>query len=190
VDLVLEAHDEALAALRAPEGRAQIVAAAGVLHPAERIVVFGIGPSATLARYVATLLTRAGRRSLVLDAAGIMLADQLLDLREGDALVVLAYGRAYREVEAVFAEAARLDLPVVLVTDSLEARLASRARLVLPARRGRAERVALHGATLVALEALVLGLAGAGRGEAVATLERLNRLRAAVSLRRPPPGEA
>lgn len=178
--LVLDAHAEAFEALRSAASRAEIARAVGVLHPAERIVVFGIGPSAALATYVSLLLARSGRRSGVLNVTGGMLADQMLDLRAGDALVVLAYGRAYREVVAVFAAARCLGLPVVLVTDSLDRRLARSANVVLSARRGRAERMALHGATLVCLEALVLGLAAAHRTTAVATLERLDRLRSEV----------
>ncbi|WP_428486947.1 MurR/RpiR family transcriptional regulator [Rhodopila sp.] len=180
VELVFEAHEEALAQLRQPDARARIIAAVSALHPASRIAIFGIGPSAALAGYVAMLLSRAGRRSLNLTVTGAMLADQLLDLRAGDALLILAYGRAYREVVAVFAEAKHLDLPIVLVTDSLDPKLARFAKVVLPARRGRAERVALHGATLVCLEALVLGLAAASKSTAVATLERLHRLRGAI----------
>ncbi len=180
VELVLKEHEEALRSLRLAASRAQIVAAVSALHPAERIAVFGIGPSAALASYVATLLARVGRRVLTLNTTGAMLADQMLDLRSGDALLVLAYGRAYGEVVAVFAEARRLGLPIVLVTDSLDQKLARFATVILPARRGRAERVALHGATLVCLEALVLGLAAASKTDAVATLERLDRLRGAV----------
>lgn len=179
VELVFEAHEEALQSLRLPAARAQIVAGISALHPAERIAVFGIGPSAALVSYVSMLLARAGRRTLALNTTGAMLADQMLDLRSGDALLVLAYGRAYGEVVAVFAEARRLGLPIVLVTDSLDPKLARFATVILPARRGRAERAALHGATLVCLEALVLGLAAAS-AEAVTTLERLNRLREAV----------
>ena len=181
VNSVFDAHQEALEGLRPASARERIVAAAAALHPAQRIAVFGIGPSAHLASYVAMLLARAGRRGLVLNTTGAMLADQLLDLRPGDALLVLAYGRAYREVAVVFAEAQRLDLPIVLVTDSLDRKLADCAAVVVPARRGRADRVALHGATLVSLEALVLGLAAAGHADAVATLERLHRLRGEVA---------
>lgn len=180
VNLVLEAHAEAFEAVCSPASRAVIAEAIGVLHPAERIVVFGIGPSAALATYVALLLTRSGRRSGVLNVTGGMLADQMLDLRAGDALIILAYGRAYREVSAVFAVSRRLGLPLVLVTDSLERKLARFANVVLPARRGRAERVALHGVTLVCLEAVIMGLAAAHRKAAIATLELLNQLRTDV----------
>jgi DNA-binding MurR/RpiR family transcriptional regulator len=175
------AQREAVEALHEAPAQATILAAVRALHPAQRILVFGLGPSAALARYLATVLNRGGRASQPLDASGIGLADQLLQLRAGDALLVLAYGRTYREVATVFAEARRLALPLVLVTDSLEQRLARQADVVVPARRGRTRRVALHGATLVALEAIALGLA-ASRGDlALAALERLNDLRAAVA---------
>jgi DNA-binding MurR/RpiR family transcriptional regulator len=177
VELVFEAHEECFAGLRTPVAREQIVAAVSALHPANRIAVFGIGPSAALASYVAISLTRSGRPCLTLDTTGAMLADQLLGLRAGDAILALAYGRPYREIVVVLAEARRLALPIVLVTDGLNGKLAPLADVILPARRGRTERVALHGATLVCLEALVLGLAAGRRRDAVATLERLGRLR-------------
>jgi DNA-binding MurR/RpiR family transcriptional regulator len=137
-----------------------------------------------LAGYVSVLLERSGRRVKTLNTTGIMLADQLLDLRSGDVLLALAYGRAYREVKAVFTEAKRLGLPVVLVTDDPESKLGKAADVVLAAQRGRTDRVALHGATLVGLEALVLGLAAANRKEALKALHHLNELREAISGKR------
>jgi hypothetical protein len=47
--------------------------------------------------------------------------------------------------------------------------------------RGQAERVALHGTTLIALEAVILGLAAANREVAMASLQRLNALRKSVT---------
>ncbi len=176
---VLDAHDDAIRHLRLPEGRDQIAAAVAALHPAERIGIFGIGPSAALAAYAAMLLARSGRQVVMLTATGSMLADQMLNLRVGDALLVLAYGRGYAEVVTVFDEARRLGLPIVLVTDSPDKKLARLASVVVRALRGRANRVALHGATMVCLEALILGLAAAS-SQTVANLERLNRLREAI----------
>jgi len=181
VDLAIEAQREAVEALATPEARATLRAAVAALHPAHRVLVFGIGPSAALARYVSTLLARAGRTARALDASGIALADQMLDLSQGDVLLVLAYGRAYREVVALFGEAKRLALPIVLVTDSLDRALARHADVVVPARRARGRRVALHGATLVALEAIILGLAAADGPRALAALDRLNDLRTSIT---------
>ena len=76
--------------------------AAGVriLDAAERIAVFGIGPSSALASYVSTLLARSGRRSRTIGATGFMLADQLLDLVKGDALGVIQLElRSFVELE-------------------------------------------------------------------------------------------
>ncbi|MFN3449503.1 MAG: MurR/RpiR family transcriptional regulator, partial [Roseococcus sp.] len=56
VDMVLETQREALEALAAPDSRATLRAAVAALHPARRILVFGLGPSAALARALALLL--------------------------------------------------------------------------------------------------------------------------------------
>ena len=180
IDLVLAAHEEAMAVLRAAPAKAQIAAAVGALHAAERIVVFGIGPSSALASYAAILLGRGGRRAMALDQTGIRLADQLLDLRPGDAIVVIAYNRPTREVSTLVDEARRLGLPIVMMTDIPGTTLARLADVVIAIPRGRTERVALHGGTFVALEALLLGLASLHATAAMTTLDRLNALRSAV----------
>jgi DNA-binding MurR/RpiR family transcriptional regulator len=182
--MVLEAHAEALAALRSAAFREQLGRVLPMLHAAGRIVVFGIGPSAALAQYAAMLLARARRRSMCLDATGFMLADRMLDLRAGDTVLALANGRAYREVTGLFGEARRLRLPIVLVSETAESALARFADLVLVIPLGKRQRVALHGGTLVGLEAVVLALAAANGERALATLERLNVLRIGVRWQR------
>jgi DNA-binding MurR/RpiR family transcriptional regulator len=180
LDGILRAHAEGLAVLQSPKCRAQIAAGVRVLDGADRIAVFGIGPSAALATYVSILLARSGRRSRTINATGSMLADQLLDLGTGDALLILAYGRLYREVKAVFTEAKALRLPTVLVTEADDTPLAKLADVCLVIPRGRPGQMALHGATFVGLEALVLSLAAAKPKAALASLDNLNRLRRAT----------
>jgi DNA-binding MurR/RpiR family transcriptional regulator len=180
LDGILRAHAEGLAVLQSRKCRAQIAAGVGVLDGADRIAVFGIGPSAALATYVSILLARSGRRSRTINATGSMLADQLLDLGAGDALLILAYGRLYREVKAVFTEAKALRLPTVLVTEADDTPLAKLADVCLVIPRGRPGQMALHGATFVGLEALVLSLAAAKPTAALDSLDNLNRLRRAT----------
>ncbi len=182
VENVLRAHADGLEVLKSQECRAQIATAVRVLDAADRIVVFGIGPSAALAGYVATSLARCGRASRTIDATGSMLADQLLDLRRGDVLLILAYGRLYREVRAVFAEARELGLATVLVTEADGTPLAKLADVAVAIPRGRPGQVSLHGATFVGLEAMVLSLAAAKPEAAVASLDKLNRLRRATEV--------
>ncbi len=180
LDSVLQVHREGLNILQSATCRARIAAAVRVLDGAERIAVFGIGPSSALATYVSILLGRSGRRSRTINATGSMLADQLLDLRAGDALLVLAYGRLYREVKALFTEARALSLPTVLITEADDTPLAKLADVCVAIPRGRPGQVALHGTTLVGLETLILSLAAANPNAALASLDNLNRLRRAT----------
>jgi DNA-binding MurR/RpiR family transcriptional regulator len=182
LDGILQAHADGLDVLRSEKCRAQMAAAVRVLDGASRVAVFGIGPSSALAAYVSTLLARNGRRSRTIGATGSMLADQLLDLAKGDVLLILAYGRLYREVRAVFAEAKALGLPSVLVTEADDTPLAKLADICVAIPRGRPGQVALHGATLVGLEGLVLSLAAARPDAALASLDNLNRLRRATEV--------
>lgn len=177
VAAVIETHRESLQQIAEPAGQAALVQAIRTLHACDRILVFGIGPSAPLSEYVTLMLRRHGRAAQALNATGSGLADQLVDLAPGDGVLVLAYGRTYPEVVLLFAEGARLRLPIVLVTDSLEPKLARQAQVVVPARRGRHGRVAMHGATLAALEAIVFGLAFADADNAVDALARIGDLR-------------
>jgi DNA-binding MurR/RpiR family transcriptional regulator len=103
-----------------------------------------------------------------------------LDLHSGDVLLILAYGRLYREVQAVFSEAKALDLPTVLITEADGTALSRMADVCVAIPRGRPGRMALHGATLVGLEALVFSLAAANPAAALASLDNLNRLRRAT----------
>jgi DNA-binding MurR/RpiR family transcriptional regulator len=182
LDGILQAHADGLDVLQSEKCRARMAAGVRVLDGADRIAVFGIGPSAALASYVSILLARSGRRSRTISATGSMLADQLLDLCAGDALLILAYGRLYREVKAVFAEARALRLPTVLVTEADDTPLARLADVCVAIPRGRPGQMALHGATLVGLEALVLSLAAAKPEAALASLDNLNRLRRATEV--------
>jgi DNA-binding MurR/RpiR family transcriptional regulator len=177
VDLVAASHADALATMQSPEVRARIASAIALLARAQRIVVFGLGSSAYLAGYTGALLARNGHATHVLDATGSDLADQLLGLKSGDALLMLAYGRTYGEALVTLSEARRLKIPVVLIAGTLDTRLSGRADVEIPVARGRADRVALQGATFVCLEAIMLGLAASNRSRAVSELERLNDLR-------------
>jgi DNA-binding MurR/RpiR family transcriptional regulator len=184
LETVLQAHIEGIEVIRSRLFARQIAAGVQALDSAARIVIFGIGPSASLAAYVSALLGRCGRRSRTLNVTGSMLADQLLDLRRGDVLLALAYGRLYKEIDAVFSEAKALGLPSVLITEAPGTPLAKLADVVIAIPRGRPGHVALHGATLVGLEALVLSLAAAKPDASLSSLDNLNHLRAVIDGRR------
>jgi DNA-binding MurR/RpiR family transcriptional regulator len=177
IDHVLGTHREALLHLSRGSPRAQILAAIDVLAAAKRIAFFGIGPTAPLAQYAHFTFSRNGRPGLLLDASGSTLADQLLHLGSVNALVMFTYGVAYPEAEASVAEARRCHIPIVVISDSLDERLARHAAVVVPAHRGRAGNVALHGVTLACVEAILMGVVAREQGLASETLNKLNQLR-------------
>lgn len=180
IDRVLEDHGAALEELSSCGTRAQISAAIRLLTPARRVGIFGIGPSSYLARYFALQLTRSGRPARVFDGSGSPLPDQLLGMQDVDVVVMLAYGHPYKEATACIAEARRLRKRILLITDFSEKNLASYAAVSVNVHRGQAGRVALHGATLVCLEAILLALAQQSKDRSITTLERLNELRRSV----------
>ncbi len=177
IGTLLEVYAAGLEILRTDEFRDNLLKALQKLHGARRIVVFGIGPTAHIAAYFAARLRRKGRHQKVIDKTGTALADQLLDLAPGDAVVMLAYGALYKEADVTLSEARRLRLPVILLTDSPRNQLSGRAQVVLTVPRGRSERLALHGVTVFCLEMLLLGLAAGGADKALSTLADLERLR-------------
>jgi DNA-binding MurR/RpiR family transcriptional regulator len=183
VDQVLLAHQEAMATMASPRTRADIRAAIKILDRAPIVAVFGMGPTASVARYFAVMIGRAGRTPLLLNASGIGLADQLLHLPKAQAILVLAYGTLYREAKVTLDEAQRLRLRIVLITDAINHELAAYAHAVIHIPRGQAGRVALHGATVVCLESIMLGLAAAKSEHSVQTLDRLNDLRSRLRKR-------
>lgn len=177
---VVGIQEDHLAALRTPAMAQGFGQALTVLAACATAHVFGLGPSGALADYLTLQLGRVGRPARALTQSGIGLADQMLAMRPGDALVLIAYAPLYREVRVVMDRAEALGLPVVLISDSLGPSLAGRIAVTLEVPRGRSEHLALHSATMVMIEALVLGLSAQDRDRALDTLDDFASLRAAI----------
>lgn len=177
----LELHAEAISALGRSVSRERFDATVERMLAADRIAVFGIGPSGAIADYLAIQLGRFGIEATALTETGLLLADRLLGLRRGDLLLVLAYGRVYGELQATLDRADALDLVRVLITDSLGAELGGRVDLVLDIPRGRVDTMSLHTPTVAFLEALLVGIAARRPTETLESLRELNRLRAAIA---------
>ena len=194
---VLDLHEGALSALRRPEMAEAFAQALDLIGGAGTRHLFGIGPSGAVADYAALQFNRIGLRSQALTASGVALADRLAWIAQGDVVVMLAYAPLYREVEVILDHAAEVGARVVLISDSLGPLVGGRVEVVLPVPRGRSDHLALHGATLVLIEALSLGLAARDRTGAIETLDKLSRLRGRIDrdwlkrgTRRAPPSAA
>lgn len=158
--------------------------AVDLLASSTRVVWRGVGPSAHLAAYGEFLCRRIGRSSIAMLHTGTSFADELLDIRRGDAVVALAYGRLQPHVRVLVDRADTMHVPVLLVTDAVGHRLRDRVAVTLPTGRGSPGLFASHGTTLVLIEGLVLGLAAVDEPAAEASLAMLNDLRAELTGRR------
>jgi len=151
--------------------------AVGAICDARRVQVFGLGPSSAMASYLVIQLSRFGIEAATLSNTGLLLADDLMKLRPGDLVVMLAYGRVYAELAVLLDAIASAHLRSLLLTDTLAAPLRERVELVLPVARGRAEMLSMHTATLGLLEALLVGVASQRPKETLASLRGLNEMR-------------
>jgi DNA-binding MurR/RpiR family transcriptional regulator len=154
------------------------------LTAATRIWWCGTGPSAFLAGYGAFLCRRLGTPAGTLTHAGADHADELLALRDGDAAVVLAYGRVHPYVHVLLDHATATGVDIILVTDIRGPRLHTPVAVQLNAGRGTPGLFASHGTTIVLVEALVLAIAAHDPGRATEALASLNELRHGLTGRR------
>jgi DNA-binding MurR/RpiR family transcriptional regulator len=177
---VIGLHEDVLDVLKRYDFAASFAQAVEILTGAGRRQVFGIGPSGALAQYATLQFNRVGLTTTALCATGVALADQLLGLQPRDAILMIAYAPLYREVTIVLEQARRSQVPIVLVSDSLSPYVADDVAVVLPVPRGKANHLAMHGGTMVLIEAIIIGLAGQDRDRALAALDRLSSLRGAI----------
>jgi DNA-binding MurR/RpiR family transcriptional regulator len=176
-ETTLEIHLQSLQSLRRSITPEQFEKAVGSIIGAQRILVFGLGPSSAMAAYLIIQLGRFGLDAAGLMNTGLLFADDLQKLRKGDLVIILAYGRVYAELALLLDEIDRRRVGSLLLTDTLIAKLRHRVDQVLPVARGRADMLSMHTATLGLIEALLVGVATQRPTDTLASLKELNDTR-------------
>ncbi|AGP53919.1 MurR/RpiR family transcriptional regulator [Streptomyces rapamycinicus] len=147
------------------------------LADAREVVAYGVGASELAARHVVLKLRRAGRRARFVGATGFTMADELLSLGRGDAVVILHPGRRLREFTVLTDRARAVGASVVLVTDVPTGPLATHADVVISAPHTPTGITAESLAGIVVMDALVLALASLDEPRAVEASHQLTVLR-------------
>ena len=147
---------------------------------APAVMTYGIGPAAALADYLCLSLKRIGIVARGSGVTGFRLADELLELRADEAVVVFAPIRQFREVSVIVEHARAVGAKVVLVTESLGMALAPKVHAVLSTPQSTTTAASEVTAGLVLAHALTLSVASAARETAVEALRLVNELRAEV----------
>jgi len=177
---VLKTHRESLEVMASVEFAAAFERTVKLLFAARHRFVFGIGPSGSVAEYAALQFNRLGLPTTALSESGVGLADRLMTVREGDAVLMIAYAPVYREVSVILDHAGESGVPVALVGDSLAPFVRKRVAEVLPVPRGKADHLSMHGATMVLIEAMIAALAAEDKEAALTSLTRFGALRGAI----------
>lgn len=177
---VMSIHEKALEALRDQQFAVSFERCIDILAGAPRRHVFGIGPSGAMADYASLQFNRIGLPTNALSVSGIALADRLLWVGKGDAVLMMAYAPLYREVDILLDHAARHDVPVILISDDLGPLVAGKVAEILPLPRGNADHLAMHGGTMVLIEAMIVALAARNKEAALDSLDQLSMLRGSI----------
>lgn len=148
---------------------------------ANKLVIFGIGPSAAMADYFATQLRRFGISVNVFSHSGLLLADELLQIQENDHVLLLAYGHIYTEVTVLLDHAQSVGAKTSLITDNLKDKLSARVNLIIELPTGVADGFLMHTVTLAFIEAVLVGIAYCASDEVIGNLKVLNELRASLA---------
>ena len=151
-----------------------------LLVGADRTIVFGPGPNGAFVTLFVQGLRRFGLRALAVTERGQGLAESLMELHAGDVVVLMAYERTTREIDAILDAAETARLPLILITDSLAHALRKRFAVSLVAGRGSSTMFPTQVTTLAILEALLLAVAGQDRRRTFSAMQRLGEAREAV----------
>jgi len=182
LSISISAYSETLALLEKSEIDSDVARATRTLNEARRIALYGAGPLFPLMQQTAMHLNRIGRRTLLLGGAGGAFADSLIQLEQGDALLVLAYGKVQREGILAEREVRKLGGTIVVITDNPTGRLAGLASQIIVVPRTEVGNMTMYGTVLLVLESMVLGLTALNRDAALSTSMRLRDLREELTL--------
>lgn len=109
----------------------EVDAAAEALHSADTVITWGLGTSATAARYAAERLSRTGVPATHLDRSGFALANEIINLRENQTLLLFVPGRKHADLLLLLRAAADIGATSILVSNSHGEEVRSKPTLVV-----------------------------------------------------------
>lgn len=164
---------------------AQLQAAVGALAHADTIFTFGYGGSELGARHLARMLARMGYDTRAVGDTGLLLADALMQVSHGDAVVLFQPGRMLHDIDVILEHAGSVGATTVLISgEGLHERIDGAYDIGLIAIRGSAQTSAEALSSIVVADVLAYGLSTLDEQRAMQARERLTHVR--QRLLRPP----
>ncbi|HCM26072.1 MAG: hypothetical protein A2Z99_11955 [Treponema sp. GWB1_62_6] len=144
---------------------------------AERLFLFGIGPSRILAELMELRFNRFGMLTIALVNSGRDLLDKLLLMKKGDVVIAAAFTRIMGELVAVIKHAKNVGCSRILITDVEDAMLLSQVDTVMRVNRGPIHSFHSLTAPMTVINALILAVAMAKPEESLRSLAELEEFR-------------
>lgn len=152
-------------------------AAVNLIVHADTVFCYGLGSSGIASDHLALRLRRIGVSTRRLTTDGFRLADEVMSLGSRDLLVIFAPGRVTRDIEALLDQAQLVGASVLLVTDELQERLASRVAVSLTAPHTPTGLTAEGFSGILVSDVLVQAVSAVGPDTALRSSHLLNDLR-------------
>jgi DNA-binding MurR/RpiR family transcriptional regulator len=156
-------------------------AAVDILDQAASVLCYGVEQAGSVAYYLSLQLNRSGKTSRVLTDTGISIANGLMTLAAGEAVVIIAPLRYFREVDAVLARAQEVGAPTVVITEALRLSLQDRVDVILQTPESTLGPASEITAPLVLARSLSLEIAARHHDTALASHDLLSKLRASAA---------
>lgn len=152
--------------------------AVGALARAGTIFAFGYGGSELGARHLARMVNRMGYDARAVHDTGLLLADSLMRISHGDAVVIFQPGRMLRDIEVILEHASSVGARTVLVSgERLHTRLRGSYDVGLLAIRGSGQLTAEALSSVVVADVLGYGLSALDEDRAMQAREQLTHVR-------------
>lgn len=150
---------------------------AQLLAKRRKIFIFARGNAETLAVMMERRLRRFGLDVQRLQGDGRDLAEQVLDLRRGDALLAFAFRRQPRHFAALVERARKVGAPSVVISGSIGPTLVPAPdHLLYAPRAGSSEQFQTLTVPMAICNALILSMAESNKGKSLRRLENLGEL--------------
>lgn len=157
---------------------AELQRAVGAIAHAGSILVYGYGGSELGARHLARMANRMGYNARAIGDTGLMLADSLISISRGDAVVIFQTGRRLRDIDVLLECTAAVGATSILVSgEPLHEQLAGAYDIGLLAIRGSAKLSAEALGPIVVADVIGYGLSALDEQRAMQTREQLTYIR-------------
>lgn len=149
----------------------------GLLRSAGRIHTWGLGISGLPAKYAATRLTRLGLDAINMESSGFKMADELLTVRKGHAVLLFVPGRHHSDIDVILDHAASVGASTMLITGTLGPSMRRRVDAVLAAPTAPSKLTGEVFAGMLISDILVVELSALLEEQATATNALLTKIR-------------